>query len=293
MRRVGLNAPFAPLVEGIGDDGADAVGINFFFGVRRVFVPHENAHWIGLTHGAAKYERAARSACVGKPPLVPDTQFRPFAVLFDLDGTLLNTFSAVTRAWNAAMEPILGRAFEPAEVAAHFGPPDEEMLRAAFPASLATDEQNAAIERYFSEYAAAHAQIEPFPGIESLLDWLGQHKIPLGIVTGKGRRATDLTLAHFGWTERFGPVVTGSETPRPKPDPEGVLRVARELGVEPKHCAFIGDSPADLGAAKNAGMFSVVAGWHDFYLDELKQLSPDLWPQSPFELQSWFETHLR
>jgi HAD superfamily hydrolase (TIGR01509 family) len=224
---------------------------------------------------------------------VTDASFRPLAVLFDLDGTLLDTFPAVTRAWNAAMEPILGRAFDPIEVAAHFGPPDEPMLLAAFPDSLSASEREAAIERYFAEYCLALAQIKPFEGIESLLDWLGARALPMGIVTGKGRRATDVTLAHFGWTDRFEWVVTGSEVALPKPDPEGVRRVARELHMEAANCVFIGDSPADIGAAQNAGMLSVVAGWHDFYLEELRHLSPDFWPQSPFELQRWFEAHLQ
>lgn len=221
-----------------------------------------------------------------------DVNFRPLAVLFDLDGTLLNTFAAVTRAWNAALEPVWGRSFDPVEVAAHFGPPDEPMLEAAFPSDLPRAARDAAIERYFAEYAAAHAQIEPFSGIESLLAELGQREMPMGIVTGKGRRATDLTLAHFGWTNRFRVVVAGGEVARPKPDPEGVLRAARELGIGPRDCVFIGDSPADIGAAKNTGMFSVVAGWHDFYFHELEQTAPDFWPQSPFELGRWFEAHL-
>jgi len=291
IRGVGLDLTFAELVEGIGDSGADACGIEVFFGVRRVFVPHENANDI-LAHGAWKYESRAPWPRVGKPLPVLDAPFRPLAVLFDLDGTLLNTFAAVARAWNAAMEPIVGRSFDPVEVAARFGPPDEEMLEAAFPDSLARDERDAAIERYFAQYAVAHAQIEPFPGIESLLDELGTRQMPMGIVTGKGRRAADLTLAHFGWTSRFAVIVAGGEVARPKPDPEGVLRVARELGAEPNQCVFIGDSPADIGAAKNAGMVSVVAGWHDFYLNELEQTAPDFWPQSPFELGRWFEARL-
>ena len=210
---------------------------------------------------------------------------KPRAVIFDLDGTLLDTFPAIVVAWNAAMEPLLGRLFEPQEVVSHFGPPDEEMLYAAFPKGLKEQEQKNAIERYFAAYRQAHDQIEPFAGVETLLNFLGDKQIPLGIMTGKGRRACDETLDFFGWTKRFGSIVTGTEVSEPKPNPDGVLRVARELRVDVQDCVFIGDSPADIGAAENAGMFSVVAGWHDYYLDELQKLSPDLWPQSPLELQ--------
>lgn len=220
---------------------------------------------------------------------MPFSDFQPRAVIFDLDGTLLDTFPAIVRAWNAAMEPLFGRAFEPQEVVSHFGLPDEQMLGAAFPSALNERDRSAAIERYFLEYRCAHDGIEPFAGIESLLDLLGERALPLGVMTGKGRRACDETLAHFGWTNRFGSIVTGSEIQHQKPHPEGPLRVARELNVAPRECVFVGDSPADIGAAEAAGMFSVVAGWHDYYLDELKSLRPNLWPQSPFELQRWFE----
>jgi len=220
---------------------------------------------------------------------MPASNFQPRAVIFDLDGTLLDTFPAIVRAWNAGMEPLFGRAFEPQEVVSHFGLPDEQVLRAAFPPVFSDEEKGAAMERYFAEYRSAHDAIEPFAGIESLLSFLEIRGVPLGVMTGKGRRACDVTLAHFGWTKRFESVVTGSEVTHQKPHPEGPLRVARELGIAPEDCVFVGDSPADIGAAEGAGMFSVVAGWHDFYFAQLKALRPDLWPQSPFELQKWFE----
>ncbi|BCM90850.1 pyrophosphatase PpaX [Abditibacteriota bacterium] len=217
---------------------------------------------------------------------------KPRAVIFDLDGTLLDTFPAIVAAWNAAMEPLFGRSFDPQEVVSHFGPPDEGMLYAAFPPALSPQEQGEAIERYYGAYKRAHENIEPFVGIETLLDYLKGKAIPLGVMTGKGRRSCDETLKFFGWTERFGCIVTGDEVAEPKPNPDGVLRVARELGIAPQECVFVGDSPADIGAAENAEMFSVVAGWHDYYFDELKKLNPDLWPQSPLELQEWLEGRL-
>ncbi len=218
---------------------------------------------------------------------------KPRAVIFDLDGTLLDTFPAIVAAWNAAMEPLLGRTFEPQEVVAHFGPPDEGMLYGAFPKDLSEQGQKEAIERYFRAYRRAHEGMTPFAGVETLLNFLEEKGLPLGIMTGKGRRACDETLDFFGWTKRFKSIVTGDEIDHPKPNPDGVLRVASELGINPQQCVFVGDSPADIGAAENAGMFSVVAGWHDYYVDELKQLNPDLWPQSPLELQRWLEERLR
>ena len=103
-------------------------------------------------------------------------------------------------------------------------------------------------------------------------------------MTGKGRRATEITLEYFGWRDFFGSIVTGDDIAHQKPHPEGVLRVAHELGAAPESCVYIGDSPADIGAAKAAQMFAVVAGWHAYYHEELRELHSDFWPQTPLEL---------
>ena len=69
-----------------------------------------------------------------------------------------------------------------------------------------------------------------------------------------------------------------------KPHPEGALTAAKTLGVSPEDCAFVGDSPADMGAAKNARMLAVMAGWHDVYHDEVRKLEPDVWVEKPADL---------
>lgn len=217
---------------------------------------------------------------------------KPRAVIFDMDGTLIDTFPAIVTAWNAGIGQLLGRTFTPQEVVARFGPTDEGMMNEAFPDDLSEEGKHEVIERYFRAYRQAHENITPFDGIDALLKFLSEKGMPLGVMTGKGRRACDETLKYFGWEGRFGSVITGDETTEPKPNPDGVLKVARALGVEPKDCMFVGDSPADIGAAENAGMFSVVAGWHDFYREELKVFNPNLWPETPAELQKWLEARL-
>ena len=185
------------------------------------------------------------------------------------------------------MSPIFNRTFSPAEVVANFGVPDLPMMKRAFPPDLPLDEREAAHERYFAAYHHAHTNISAFEGVTELLESLQTRGVPLGIMTGKGRRACDITLDWFGWREWFGSVVTGDDVAHQKPHPEGVLRVARELNVAPNRCVWVGDSPADLEAGLDAGMFSVVAGWHSFYHDELRQRKPDLWADSPLELRDF------
>ena len=94
-------------------------------------------------------------------------------------------------------------------------------------------------------------------------------------------------LAARGHPERthvFDSVVTGDDVAEQKPHPGGLLAVAKALGVPSRECAFIGDSPADIGAGKNAGMITVAAGWHPVYLDEIRGKKPDVWAEEPADV---------
>lgn len=206
----------------------------------------------------------------------------PRAVIFDLDGTLADTFSLIVTAWNAAMEKPLGRRFEPAEVISRFGVPDAAMIRRELQELPETIEE--AIETYFHHYATRHDVVRPFSGITEMLHTLRDCKMPLGVMTGKGRRATEITLRELGWQGIFGSVITGEHVTEQKPHPEGVLRAARELGAEPARCVFVGDSPADIKAGQAAGMVTVAAAWHAVYLDRLRPLQPDYWAEAPADL---------
>ena len=124
-----------------------------------------------------------------------------------------------------------------------------------------------------------------FDGITELLDELQNRGAPMGIMTGKGRDTADITLAELGWADRFKSVVTGDEVARPKPDPEGPLLVARELGIAPRECVFIGDSPADIQAGKSAGMRTVWAGWHPVYAEKIRAIGPDHSAATPNDLK--------
>lgn len=212
-------------------------------------------------------------------------------MIFDFDGTLLDTFPAIAAGFNAALQPIFGRTYTDAEVVAHFGPPDEGMIAKAL-AAHPREVYEQAVERYFTVFEKADRDIEIFEGILPMLDELSARGVPLGIMTGKGRRAAEITLSRIGWKPRFGVIITGDDTRAPKPDPEGILLAARELDVASQNCIYVGDSPADVQAAHAAGMKAVVAGWHGFYRAELEKLAPDFWANTPVELGQWLNEEL-
>lgn len=207
----------------------------------------------------------------------------PRAVIFDLDGTLADTFPLIVASWNAALRAPLGRTFEAQEVIARFGVPDDEMLRRELQ-SVSPQTRDAAIETYHAHYQSAHDMVSAFPNIDAMLRALQRRAVPLGIVTGKGRRTADVTLRELNWNELFGSVLTGDEVNAQKPDPEGVLRAARELKIAPQNCVYIGDSPLDIEAGRAAGMCTIAAAWHPTYHEKLRAARPDFWAQTPQQL---------
>jgi len=202
------------------------------------------------------------------------------AIIFDLDGTLVDTFEMIVGAFNAAISPITGKTYSDAEVISRFGIPDSQMLRREL-SSYPNDVADRAVEVYHAYYAQNHAAVSLFPGIGELLSELKRRGVPMGVMTGKGIRSARITLAALGLADTFGAVVTGEDVSKQKPEPDGPLEAARQLGIAPRECAFVGDSPADVGAGKAAGMLTVVAGWHPVYLEEVRKLGPDVWARQP------------
>ncbi len=206
----------------------------------------------------------------------------PLAAIFDLDGTLADTFPLIVSAWNAAMREPMGRDYAPEEVIARFGPPEWEMVSREL-AGRNLDPQGV-VEAFHVHYEAAHGTVSAFEGVNAMLEAIARSGLPMGVMTGKGRTTLDITLRRLGWEGFFGSTVTGDETERPKPDPEGVLKVARELGVPPERCVFVGDSPPDMQAGQAAGMATIAAAWHSVFLDALPAESPDYWVENPLEV---------
>lgn len=204
------------------------------------------------------------------------------AVIFDLDGTLADTFPLIVASWNEAVREPLGRAYSADEVVARFGIPDSAMLRRELPESA----WEQAVETYHAHYEAAHGMVTPFAGATELLRALAERGLKLGVMTGKGRRTADITLRALGWTDLFGSVVTGEDVGPQKPAPDGILLVMRELGAQPSECVYIGDSPADIEAGRAAGMPTIAAAWHSYYQERLRVSQPDYWAEIPGEVLS-------
>ena len=176
------------------------------------------------------------------------------ALVIDLDGTLADTFAAMHGAFSA----VAGREIGVEELLELFGP--GAGTEAAILATLGVPDAEQ-LEAWYAHYGTAHTDLAPFPGMRETLIEARVRGLRTGMMTGKGRRSTLITLDALGVTELLDAVVTGDEAPAPKPDPSGLLLVLEKLGVPPERAVYVGDSLADAGTARAAGARIAAALW--------------------------------
>ncbi|MGD0897908.1 MAG: HAD family hydrolase [Thermoguttaceae bacterium] len=193
------------------------------------------------------------------------------AVLFDLDGTLLDTIEDIGDAANAALRQ-LGFPEHPLETyRVAVGDGMEVLARRVLPPEC---REAADVARYVAmvrkEYATRWAgKTRPFDGIPELLDELTARGIPIAVLSNKPEEFTRLCVEHLLPRWRFGAVVGQSARLPTKPDPAGALQIAAQLGCVPAEVLYLGDTNTDMRTAVAAGMFPAGALWGYRSRDEL------------------------
>jgi pyrophosphatase PpaX len=195
------------------------------------------------------------------------------AVLFDLDGTLLDSSRAITD----AVENVLkarGLRCNRNDVAGMIGAPLENIFAVLVP-NLSTEEVWRLVLEYRKYYMAHHLErTSIYPLTRVLLTRLKARGYKLGIVTGKHREPVVDALDHFGISGFFDAVVTGYEVKNHKPAPDIVLEAAKRLGVSPKECVVVGDSPLDVEAGRRAGSLTVAVLSDLYSRNQLENAKP-------------------
>jgi pyrophosphatase PpaX len=201
-----------------------------------------------------------------------DDSMRYPTVLFDLDGTVVDSGSIILASMRHATREVLGRDFGDEQLMAAVGGPGLEAQMHA----LAPDRVPELVRVYREHNEPLHDELVCCPGMDDLLVRLKEEGRRLGIVTAKRRVTVELAFARVPLGHLFETVVGGDETKRHKPDPEPLLLAASRLGASPRECAYVGDSPFDVRAAKAAGMGAVAVTWGGIHARErLEQEDPD------------------
>lgn len=178
----------------------------------------------------------------------------PRAVIFDLDGTLLDSLQLVLAAITHAIEPYGGTRPTRDIFATLGGPPGKFMPGLVQDLSL-VPEAIARMERYHAENTHL---IQPFLGAAELLDTLRALGVRAAIWTGRDRKSTELLLERHGLTGHFTTVVCGDDLPSHKPDPEGLREILARLDVAPAEAIFLGDADVDVLGGAACGVDTIL-----------------------------------
>jgi N-acetyl-D-muramate 6-phosphate phosphatase len=237
--------------------------------------------------------------CVDRPSTGPDkveqrglfVRADCAAVLFDLDGTLIDSAPDLAGAVNdirvarglppvpyERLRPMVGSGAR-GMVGAAFGlaPGDTgfETLRDAFLARYA--------ERLLQETCV-------FAAVKPLLQAFAEAGLPWGIVTNKAMRFAELVVKGLGLHKESAVLIAGDTTPNAKPHPGPLLEAARRLGLPASRCVYVGDDPRDIQAGRSAGMVTFAAAWGYLGLgDSVEAWGADQVLQSPMQLLNWLK----
>ncbi len=205
------------------------------------------------------------------------------AVLFDVDGVLIDSYQAHFQSWQAMLSE-QGVEFTEAEFRATFGRTSADIIAELYKSDLSADE----IQRLDDRKEALYRDIirdafPPVDGAAELVDALATAGFALGVGSSGPPANVMLTLESLGRVKEFGAIVTGVDVTRGKPDPQVFQLGAQQLEIDPSYCAVIEDAPAGIEAANNAGMTSIALvgtatraelSQADLVVDVLGELSP-------------------
>lgn len=226
------------------------------------------------------------------------------ALLFDLDGTLVNTGPLIIEAFRYTAKMVFNLDAPPRELIAAVGTPlasqMEGLVERYFGERLPVDgklaqtkeELAAQLREVYREYCArVHDEyILPYEGIETVLQNFAKRGVPMGVVTSKIHRSAVADLAYYDLGKYFQILVGADDVTEHKPLPAPLLKgmellaAQHEICLTPKDCAYIGDSPFDTQAGNSAGMYTVAVTYGLFEQDVLFDQHPQEMLSSPGEL---------
>ena len=188
---------------------------------------------------------------------------KPKLVIFDLDGTLLDTIDDLKEAVNHAMSLRGFPTFTREEVMAMVGHGARNLMRKALPVGHKDDDMVDAAYNDFRAYYITHIDVhtKPFPGIQDFMDKLHKEGVMLAVASNKFQEGTEHLIKEFFPEIPFVAVMGGRPDFPLKPDPEIVGEVLRKAGVNKEDAVMVGDSDTDMETATNGGITGIAVNW--------------------------------
>ncbi len=201
-------------------------------------------------------------------------------VIFDLDGTVVDTVELIVESFRYATRTVLGEQLPDEVITAGVGQPLMAQMERLSPRN--------ACELYYVYREYNHRRhdelIRGYAGVEEMLQALKAAGRKLGIVTSKSEDTTAMAFRAIGLKEHFDAVVTASDTTEHKPSPVPIRLCLERLGAVADTAIYVGDSPVDILAGAAAGTTTAAVAWGVFGPDALLAASPDYWVDDPAAL---------
>lgn len=210
---------------------------------------------------------------------------KPQAIIFDLDGTLIDSAEDIGNAVNAALKKYNRPIHTVGAYRQMIGSGLKNLVEKALPpesgSAMVENTLLATLEHYETNY---WEYTKTYGGIDQSLDFFSGAKVPMAILSNKLDRFTKLIAGSILKRWEFALVLGSREEVPKKPDPAAALEIAQAMSIDPKHFWFVGDSPIDIQTAYNAGMEPVGVSWGYRSVEELKESGAKIILESPTQL---------
>ncbi len=191
-------------------------------------------------------------------------------ILFDLDGTVIDTNELIFRSFEYALDTVLHTSLSRDILRTTFGKPLKQIMR-----EIDSDRAEE-LRQAFADYSISHEkEIYLFPGVEEALQQLKANHIGTAIVTSRLQKSALRDLHQFELEKYFDVIITPEATEKHKPNPEPALKALELLNILPHQAIMVGDSGLDLLCGNQAGCKTAAVRYSMFPQEELLQYQPD------------------
>ncbi len=213
-------------------------------------------------------------------------------VVFDLDGTLLDTLADLGESMNEALADLGCPGHTLDAYRTMIGDGVLELARRALPPERRDNETIAACVASMRRIYGGRwdRKTKPYAGIPEMLDGITTAAVPVAILSNKPHEFTEAIVERMLSRWRFAAVAGARNGVPRKPDPTAAIKIAEQLSVEPGRCLYLGDTGTDMRTARAAGMFAVGALWGFRDADELKRCGAQALIERPQQVLQWLAT---